>query len=124
MRLALLRRLDRVLVPSRYMHEQLLLNGLQAAGKDAAVLACQPRAAEQTDKDAARRFCLAASTKARGSACSCIAWHSCRHWHGGPRSRVAGPFLAEAKAIAKQQGLIERVELLGQAAHVRPRAFV
>ena len=30
MGLALLRRLDRVLVPSRYMHEQLLLNGLQA----------------------------------------------------------------------------------------------
>jgi len=113
--LALLRRLDRVLVPSTYMHEQLRINGISAQRLEKMPLFLPANFTPLDKRTGTPRVVFAGridESKGIRQFFDCLARLSTLAW----KAQVAGsgPFLAEAKAIAKQHGLMERVEFLGQ----------
>lgn len=113
--LALLRRLDRVLVPSAYMHEQLRLNGFPAHRLEKMPLFLHADFAPPDRPATTRRIVFAGRIdEAKGirQFLDCLVRLSRTAW----TAQVAGsgPFLAEAKAIAGRHGLTGRVEFLGQ----------
>jgi glycosyltransferase involved in cell wall biosynthesis len=113
--LALLRRLDRVLVPSAYMHEQLRLNGVPLLRLEKMPLFLHAGFAPPDRPATTRRIVFAGRIEeAKGirQFLDCLARLSTLSW----TAQVAGSgsFLAEAKAIAVRQGLTERVEFMGQ----------
>jgi glycosyltransferase involved in cell wall biosynthesis len=113
--LALLRRLDRVLVPSAYIHEQLRLNGIPAQRLEKMPLFLHADFAPPERSATTRCIVFAGrveESKGIRQFFDCLARLSTLEW----TAQVAGmgPFLTEAKAIAGQHGLAGRVEFLGQ----------
>lgn len=113
--LALLRRLDRVLVPSTYMHQQLRINGFSAQRLEKMPLFLSAEFPPPDKRAGPPRVVFAGridETKGVRQFLDCLSQLSTTAW----TAQVAGsgPFLAEAKAIAEQQGLTARVEFLGQ----------
>ncbi len=113
--LMLLRRLDRVLVPSAYIYQQLRLNGFSEHKLERMPLFLQADFVPP-DRNATRRNIVFAGRidEAKGirQFLDCLARLSTTVW----TAQVAGsgPFLTEAKAIAARLGLMERIEFLGQ----------
>ena len=112
--LASLRRLERVLVPSAYMHEQLRLNGIPADRLETIPLFVH---ADFAPPDAAERRTVVFAGRVEESKgmrqfVDCLARLSTLSW----TAQVVGdgPFLSEAKAIAARHGLAQRVEFLGR----------
>jgi len=111
-----LRRLERVLVPSAYIHDQLRLNGIPAHRLEAIPLFVHrdfapPDCAERHTVVFAGRV---EESKGMRQFMDCLSRLSTLSW----TAQVVGdgPFLSEAKAIAARYGLTQRVEFLGRLA--------
>jgi len=112
--LASLRRLERVLVPSAYMHEQLRLNGIPAYRLETIPLFVHADFAPR-DRAQTRAVVFAGrveESKGMRQFLDCLARLSALSW----TAQVVGdgPFLTEARAIAGRYGLAQRVEFLGR----------
>ena len=113
--LALLRRMDRVLVPSAYMHDQLRLNGVPAQRLEKMPLFV-PADFVPLDKPTNMPCIVFAGrideSKGIRTFFDCLARLKTSAW----TAQVAGtgPFLREAKAIAETYELARRVAFLGQ----------
>ncbi len=112
--LMLLRRLDRVLVPSAYIHQQLLMNGFSAHRLERMPLFLHADFAAPDHDVTTRNIVFAGRIdEAKGfrQFLECLARLSTTVW----TAQVAGsgPFLTEAKAIAARLGLMGRIEFLG-----------
>ncbi len=113
--LALLRQLDRVLVPSAYIHQQLLLNGFPANRLERMPLFLHGSFAPLARKAKSRTIVFAGridESKGIRQFLDCLAQLTTTVWTG--QVVGDGPFLTEAKAIAAQHGLTEQVEFLGR----------
>ena len=109
-----LRRLERVLVPSAYIHDQLRLNGIPAHRLETIPLFVHrdfapPDCAERHTVVFAGRV---EESKGMRQFVDCLSRLSSLSW----TAQVVGdgPFLSEAKLIAARYGLTQRVEFLGR----------
>ena len=113
--LASLRRLERVLVPSAYIHEQLRLNGVPERRLETLPLFLRADFAPPARPATTRCIVFAGrveESKGMRHFLDCLARLSALPW----TAQVAGggPFLVEARAVAARHGLTGRVEFLGQ----------